>query len=104
MVSLFFPSLSTGSLVVEMFFASPFSVQRLHRMQNKIKVSSISILIALFIICLDTGLHEFSWAVMPHKGHFLESDVPMAAYLFNSPLHSKSVVMNEYVAYSECMQ
>ncbi|KAI0944229.1 hypothetical protein AcW1_010259 [Taiwanofungus camphoratus] len=37
----------------------------------------------------DQGLHEFSWAVMPHKGHFLESDVPMAAYLFNSPLHMR---------------
>lgn len=23
---------------------------------------------------------------MPHEGHFLESDVPMAAYLYNSPL------------------
>ncbi|KAJ7643902.1 hypothetical protein FB45DRAFT_896397, partial [Roridomyces roridus] len=27
-------------------------------------------------------------AVMPHKGRFLESDVPTAAYLFNSPLYS----------------
>ncbi|KAJ4488346.1 glycosyl hydrolases family 38 N-terminal domain-containing protein [Lentinula aciculospora] len=35
----------------------------------------------------DQGEHKFSWAVMPHKGHFLESDVPMAAYLFNSPMH-----------------
>ena len=33
------------------------------------------------------GKHEFSWAVMPHVGSFLESDVPTAAYLFNSPLH-----------------
>ncbi|KAI0799601.1 glycosyl hydrolases family 38 N-terminal domain-containing protein [Irpex lacteus] len=31
--------------------------------------------------------HVFSWAVMPHKGSFLESDVPVAAYLYNSPLH-----------------
>lgn len=38
-----------------------------------------------------TGEHQFSWAVMPHKGHFLESDVPMAAYLFNSPLHGLSL-------------
>lgn len=37
-----------------------------------------------------TGMHEFAWAVMPHKGHFLESDVPQAAYLFNSPLHCQS--------------
>jgi alpha-mannosidase len=34
-----------------------------------------------------TGEHKFSWAVLPHQGHFLESDVPMAGYLFNSPLH-----------------
>ena len=33
------------------------------------------------------GKHEFSWAVMPHQGSFLESDVPIAATLFNSPLH-----------------
>ncbi|KAH8115672.1 glycoside hydrolase family 38 protein [Phellopilus nigrolimitatus] len=35
----------------------------------------------------DQGQHEFSWAVLPHVGHFLQSDVPQAAYLFNSPLH-----------------
>ncbi|KIJ30485.1 glycoside hydrolase family 38 protein [Sphaerobolus stellatus SS14] len=35
----------------------------------------------------DQGKHEFSWAVLPHVGHFLESDVPTAAYFFNSPLH-----------------
>ena len=33
-----------------------------------------------------TGHHKFSWAVMPHEDHFLQSDVPMAAYLYNSPL------------------
>ena len=33
-----------------------------------------------------TGLHKFSWAVMPHEDDFLQSDVPMAAYLYNSPL------------------
>jgi alpha-mannosidase len=35
----------------------------------------------------DQGKHNFSWAVMPHEGHFLESSVPEAAYLFNSPLY-----------------
>ncbi|KAI0061336.1 glycoside hydrolase family 38 protein [Artomyces pyxidatus] len=35
----------------------------------------------------DQGKHEFSWAVMPHDGHFLQSDVPIAGYLFNSPVH-----------------
>ncbi len=36
------------------------------------------------------GKHEFSWAVLPHRGHFLQSSVPIAAYLFNSPLHGVS--------------
>ncbi|KAI6046633.1 glycoside hydrolase family 38 protein [Pisolithus marmoratus] len=39
----------------------------------------------------DQGLHEFSWAVMPHVGSFLESDVPRAAHLFNSPLHVRRI-------------
>ncbi|KAJ7199975.1 glycoside hydrolase family 38 protein [Mycena pura] len=39
----------------------------------------------------DQGEHTFSWAVMPHQGHFLESDVPTAAYLFNSPLYIRSL-------------
>ncbi|KAJ7872246.1 glycoside hydrolase family 38 protein [Mycena leptocephala] len=39
----------------------------------------------------DQGEHKFSWAVMPHKGHFLESDVPTAAYLFNSPLYIRAL-------------
>ncbi|KAH9988748.1 glycosyl hydrolases family 38 N-terminal domain-containing protein [Russula vinacea] len=39
----------------------------------------------------DQGKHEFSWALLPHRGHFLESHVPIAAYLFNSPLHVRSV-------------
>ncbi|KAF9235409.1 glycoside hydrolase family 38 protein [Melanogaster broomeanus] len=37
------------------------------------------------------GEHEFSWAVMPHVGSFLESDVPMVAYIFNSSLHLRAV-------------
>jgi len=39
----------------------------------------------------DQGKHEFSWAVLPHRGHFLQSHVPIAAYLFNSPLHVRCV-------------
>ncbi|KAF8155248.1 glycoside hydrolase family 38 protein [Mycena galopus ATCC 62051] len=39
----------------------------------------------------DQGEHTFSWAVMPHKGHFLESDVPTAGYLFNSPLYIRAL-------------
>jgi len=39
----------------------------------------------------DQGEHEFSWGVMPHVGSFLESDVPRAAYIFNSPLYLRAV-------------
>ncbi|KAF8750121.1 Alpha mannosidase, middle domain [Rhizoctonia solani] len=39
----------------------------------------------------DQGEHSFSWAVLPHLGHFLESDVPQVAYTFNSPLHLRYV-------------
>ena len=41
------------------------------------------------LLCLSfcfLGEHRFSWAVMPHEGHFLDSDVPIAGYLYNSPL------------------
>jgi len=34
----------------------------------------------------EQGEHRFSWAVMPHEGHFLEFDVPVAGHLYNSPL------------------
>jgi alpha-mannosidase len=39
----------------------------------------------------DQGKHYFSWAVMPHEGHFLESDVPIAGYLYNSPLRLRCI-------------
>ncbi|KAF8128024.1 glycoside hydrolase family 38 protein [Boletus edulis] len=42
----------------------------------------------------DQGKHGFSWAVMPHVGSFLESDVPKAAFVFNSPLHLRAVPEN----------
>jgi hypothetical protein len=75
------------SHVKETYFASPFFVQRLLLTLNKTKV-------CVFSKCNEnfdlnpalSGEHRFSWAVMPHQGHFLESDVPMAAYLYNSPL------------------
>ncbi|KAG6862107.1 hypothetical protein C0995_005917 [Termitomyces sp. Mi166 len=43
------------------------------------------------ILNRDVGEHKFSWAVMPHEGHFLESDVPIAAYLYNSPLRVRYI-------------
>ena len=39
------------------------------------------------------GEHRFSWAVMPHEGHFLESDVPVAGQLYNSPLRGKLLLL-----------
>ena len=35
----------------------------------------------------DIGQHEFSWAIYPHKGTFVESDVPQVAMAFNNPVH-----------------
>ncbi|WWD20554.1 hypothetical protein CI109_105030 [Kwoniella shandongensis] len=34
----------------------------------------------------DMGTHSFSWAIYPHAGTFLESDVANVAYAFNAPL------------------
>ncbi|KAJ7177329.1 hypothetical protein C8R43DRAFT_1193315 [Mycena crocata] len=39
----------------------------------------------------STGEHISSWAVMLHKGHFLKSNAPMAAYLFNSCLYPRTL-------------
>lgn len=35
----------------------------------------------------DQGGHHFSFAVLPHRGSFAESDVPAVARMFNYPLH-----------------
>ncbi|KAH9821763.1 family 38 glycoside hydrolase [Melampsora americana] len=35
----------------------------------------------------DQGHHRFSFAVLPHRTHFIESQVPQAALAFNNPLH-----------------
>ncbi|CAH7683510.1 glycosyl hydrolases family 38 N-terminal domain-domain-containing protein [Phakopsora pachyrhizi] len=35
----------------------------------------------------DEGPHRFSFAILPHRGHFLESEVPRAAMAFNNSLH-----------------
>ena len=59
-------------------------------MLSKIKARSVSHLDSRITHLAPrgrTGKHEFSWAVMPHVGSFLESDVPEVAYIFNSPLH-----------------
>lgn len=35
----------------------------------------------------DQGYHAFAWALHPHASHFTASDVPVAGYFFNSPIH-----------------
>lgn len=38
----------------------------------------------------DQGTQEMSWAIYPHLGTLVESDVPQVAYAFNSPMKRKS--------------
>jgi hypothetical protein len=63
-------------------------------MQNKTRVLRVSPLYpgmmvdpGKYVTVFHIGKHEFSWAVLPQRGHGLQSHVPIAAYLFNSPLH-----------------
>ncbi|PLW49433.1 hypothetical protein PCASD_01936 [Puccinia coronata f. sp. avenae] len=35
----------------------------------------------------DQGVHTMAFAILPHRGHFLESDVPHVAAAFNNPIH-----------------
>ncbi|KAI9601418.1 hypothetical protein H4Q26_001236 [Puccinia striiformis f. sp. tritici PST-130] len=35
----------------------------------------------------DQGMHTMSFGILPHRGHFLESDVPQVAIAFNNPIH-----------------
>ncbi|KAM0747907.1 alpha-mannosidase [Meredithblackwellia eburnea MCA 4105] len=39
----------------------------------------------------DQGNHTFSFAVLPHRGSFAESDVPIAGWIFNSPQHLRRI-------------
>lgn len=34
----------------------------------------------------DMGKHEFSFAIYPHVGTYMESDVTQVAYMFNLPM------------------
>ncbi len=47
------------------------------------------------------GKHEFSWAVLPHATHFMQSDVPIAAQFFNSPLHGEYFIAEGSRRYTE---
>jgi alpha-mannosidase len=83
-----------GSPVREMFCGFRSSVLQLHLMPSRTKVRRLYPGCQLppdgkIIPVFHAGKHEFSWAVLPHRGHFLESHVPIAAYLFNSPLHGE---------------
>lgn len=64
-------------------------------MPSRIKVSPL-LLSTIFVNELS-GEHHFSWAVMPHEGHFLDSDVPMAGYLYNSPLRREFSFLSVFV-------
>ncbi|KAF9264572.1 glycoside hydrolase family 38 protein [Marasmius fiardii PR-910] len=46
----------------------------------------------------DQGRHGFSWAVMPHLGHFLQSDVPVAGVQFNLQSHYR--ILSDRDAYA----
>ena len=74
------------SLVKATFFPYPSFAQLLPLTLSKIKVWYCATLWTCLLTQMFIGAHQFSWAILPHEGHFLESDVPMAAYLFNSPL------------------
>jgi len=39
----------------------------------------------------DQYKHTFSFAVLPHRGSFAESDTPVAGWLFNSPSHLRRI-------------
>lgn len=37
----------------------------------------------------DQGLHDFAFAIYPHTGTYMESDVAIVAEAFNSPMRRK---------------
>lgn len=37
----------------------------------------------------DQGKHTFDFALVPHREHFLQTDVPQLAAAFNAPLHAQ---------------
>ena len=86
------PNPSTDFLATEMSFVFPCFALQLSPTLNKIRVRRFprSYCDAIPTDFFVLGPHDFSWAVLPHVGHFLESDVPIAAYLYNSPLHGRS--------------
>lgn len=88
-------SQSTGFHVKETSFAFLSSELLLLLMPSKIKVGSLSP--STTFVNVFSGKHHFSWAVMPHEGHFLDSDVPMAGYLYNSPLRREFSFLSVYV-------
>ncbi|BGP38279.1 Glycoside hydrolase, 38 vacuolar alpha mannosidase [Rhodotorula kratochvilovae] len=46
----------------------------------------------------DQGSHQFSFAVLPHRGAFAQSDVPAVARAYNYPLHLRRVPSTTAVA------
>ncbi|GAA6052494.1 hypothetical protein JCM3770_003794 [Rhodotorula araucariae] len=46
----------------------------------------------------DQGSHQFSFAVLPHRGAFAQSDVPAVARAYNYPLHLRRIPSTTGVA------
>ncbi|KAA1114831.1 Glycoside hydrolase, 38 vacuolar alpha mannosidase [Puccinia graminis f. sp. tritici] len=42
----------------------------------------------------DQGMHKMRFGILPHRGHFLESDVPQVAMAFNNPIHLRYAPRN----------
>jgi alpha-mannosidase len=42
----------------------------------------------------DQGIHKMRFGILPHRGHFLESDVPQVATAFNNPIHLRYAPRN----------
>ncbi len=45
----------------------------------------------------DMGKHEFSFAIYPHVGTYIESDVTPVAYAFNAPMRRKCCQIGSYL-------
>jgi alpha-mannosidase len=68
---------------VSLFFVEPQLLTL-----NKTKVGKpLPIASQCLYLMIMLGEHDFSWAILPHEGHFIQSDVAEAAYIYNSPLH-----------------
>jgi alpha-mannosidase len=47
----------------------------------------------------DMGKHEFSFAIYPHVGTYIESDVTPVAYAFNAPMRRECRQLGRHLVY-----